>query len=137
MLAMSVRVSPCSARCGPRSVGRATEISPSASLTVMSCETVCCSSPRGPLTRTSPGSTVTSTPLGTGMTLRPMRLMALPHEADHLAAHAALRGLAAGDHAGRGGQDGRAEAAQDLGQAIVLGVDAATGLRDALQARNH
>ena len=42
------------------------------------------------------------TPLGTGMGLRPIRLMALPHEAEHLAADAALRGLAAGDHAGRG-----------------------------------
>jgi hypothetical protein len=60
--------------------------------------------------------------------------MALPHEAEHLAADAALRGLAAGDHAGRGGQDGGAEAAEHLRQAVVLGVDAPARLGDPLQA---
>src|SRR3954447_10057519 len=131
MLAMSVRVSPCSARCSPRSVGRVTVTLPSSTATPRSCETCCSSWPRGPFTRTTPGSTTTSTPLGTGMGLRPIRLMALPHEAEHLAADAALRGLAAGDHAGRAGQDGRAHAAEDLGQAVVLGVHPAAGLGDA------
>src|SRR5262249_39296095 len=100
----------------------------------MSCETAWLSSPFGPLTLTSPGSTVTATPLGTSIGLRPMRLMALPHEAEHLAADAALRGLAAGDHAGRGGQDGGAQAAEHLRQAVVLGVDPPARLGDALEA---
>src|SRR5690349_22259094 len=103
----------------------------------MSCDTAWLSSPFGPLTFTTPGSTVTATPLGRSIGLRPIRLMALPHEAEHLAADAALRGLAAGDHAGRGGQDGRAETAEHLRQAVVLGVDAPARLGDPLQALDH
>src|SRR4051812_38021691 len=132
MFAISVRVSPCSARWSPRSVGRVTLTTASPTSTFMSWDTTWLSSPLGPLTLTTPGSTVTATPLGRSIGLRPIRLMALPHEAEHLAADAALGGLAAGDHAGRGGQDGRAEAAEHLGQAVVLRVHAAARLGDAL-----
>src|SRR3954447_15365177 len=137
MFAISVRVSPCSARWSPRSVGRVTLTTDSATSTFMSWDTDWLSSPLGPLTLISPGSTVTATPLGRSIGLRPIRLMALPHEAEPLAADAALRGLAAGDHAGRGGQDGRAEAAEHLRQPVVLRGDAAAGLRDPLEPRDH
>src|SRR3954452_13520043 len=134
MLAISVRVRPCSARWSPRSVGRVTLTAVSSTTTFMSWDTAWLSSPFGPLTLTRPGSTGAATPGGRSIGLRPIRLMALPHEAEHLAADAALRGLAAGDHAGRGGQDGGAEPAEHLRQAVVLGVDAPARLGDPLQA---
>src|SRR4051812_31151889 len=138
MLATSVRVRPCSERSGPRSVGRVTVTTPSATLTVISCGTACSSAPRGPFTPTRPGPMSISTPAGRVMGALPMRLIAgLPDEAEHFAANAAFCGLTAGDHADGGGHDRGTEAAEHLRQAVGLGVDATTRLRDALDALDH
>src|SRR3954449_3014192 len=135
MLATSVRVRPCSERCGPRSVGRVTVTTPSSRLTVISRGIACSSDPLGPFTPTRPGPMSISTPAGRGMGALPIRLIAgLPDEAEHFAANAALCGLTACDHADGGGHDRGTEAAEHFRQAIGLGVDAATGLRDALDA---
>src|SRR5262245_4503515 len=57
----------------------------------------------------------------------------LPDERDHLAAYAALRGLAVGDHTGRGGHDGGAETAEHAREAVLARVHAAPWLRDAFE----
>src|SRR5882757_1555484 len=138
MFATSVRVRPCSERCGPRSVGRVTVTTPSSTLTVISCGTACSSVPLGPFTPTRPGPMSISTPAGRVMGALPMRLIAgLPDEAEHFPANAALCGLTAGDHADGGGHDRGTETAENLRQTIGLGVDATTGLRDALDALDH
>ena len=93
MLATSERVSPCRARCSPRSVGRVTVISSPSCTTVMSRGMRSESSPLGPCTRTTSGSIVTVTPEGTGMGLRPIRDIALLPDLRHdLAADAVLAG---------------------------------------------
>src|SRR5947208_12879606 len=73
MLATSERVSPCRARCSPRSVGRLTISSSPSWATVMSRGMRSVSSPLGPLTRTRLGSTDTLTLVGTGMGFFPIR----------------------------------------------------------------
>src|SRR5262245_2851906 len=139
MLATSVRESPCSERCGPRSVGRVTTIEPCSWATRMGSTTVWRSSPLGPFTSTRWPVMVTDTPSGMGIGARPMRLIAppLPDGADHLAADAAAASLLAGQEALRGRDDGHAHAAEHLGQRVAVDVDAAPGLGDALQARDH
>src|SRR2546428_1995566 len=93
--------------------------------------------PLGPFTVTLPGVIWTSTPEGTVMGFRPMRLIESPYVAQHLAAHALLLSLAAGDHAGRCGQDRDAHPAQHLVRTVLARVDAASRLGDALEARYH
>src|ERR1700745_1443258 len=113
MLATSVRVRPWRERCGPRSVGRVVVAPPSSTRTVISCGTACSSVPLGPFTPTRPGPMSISTPAGRVMGALPMRLIAgLPDEAEHLAADAAFRGLATGDHAYGGGHDRGTETAE-------------------------
>src|SRR4051812_29569050 len=134
MFAISVRVSPCSARSSPRSVGRATVIDPSSCVIFIRGETCCCSSPSGPLTMTRPGSMEMLTPAGTSIGFLPIRLIQwLPDEADDLAPHATLLRGALGDEPGRRGQDRRAHPAEDAREAVLAGVDAAARLGDALQ----
>src|SRR4051794_14717743 len=137
MLAISERVSPCRARCSPRSVGRLTSSSPSFCSTVMSRLMRSSSWPPGPATRTTSGSTVTVTVSGTGMGLRPMRDMRLPDLRDDLAAHAGAPRLVAGHHAARRRDDRRPHAALDLGDAAAGRVVALAGARDAPQPRDR
>src|SRR5579875_1808477 len=102
MLAIRVRVRPCSSRCGPRSVGRVTVIVSPSCVTVMSRLTRSDSSPLGPLTVTRPGSIAIDTPAGTLMGCLPMRDMAfsgLPDPRHDLATDARLAGLVAGHDA--------------------------------------
>src|SRR3954470_16465327 len=134
MLATSERVSPCRARCSPRSVGRVTRSSPSFCSMPMSRFLRSDRSPRGPATRTTSGSTVTVTPSGMGMGLRPIRDMALPDLRHDLAADALLTGLVAGQDAARRGDDRRAHAALDLADPAGRRVVALAGARDAAQA---
>src|SRR4029453_18734370 len=105
MFATSVRVSPCSARSSPRSVGRVTVIAPLACSIVMRRGTSCASSPSGPLTITRPGEIETETPAGNSIGVLPILLMVpipgekspdfSPYKADDLAADAPLlRGAA-------------------------------------------
>src|SRR4051795_6522829 len=131
MLAISERVSPCRARCSPRSVGRLTSSSPSFCSTVMSRLTRSSSWPPGPETRTTSGSTVTVTVSGTGMGLRPMRDMGLPDLRDDLAADAGPPGLVRGHDAARRRHDGGAHAALHLPDAAGGGVVAHPRPRDA------
>src|ERR1700693_5168732 len=136
MFAINVRVSPCSARSSPRSVGRVTTTVPSSSAICMRAGTCCWSVPKGPTTATRPGSTDRVTPLGISMGLFPIRLMALPDEAHDLAADATLLRGPAGDETGRRGQNCDAHPAQHARQAVLPCVDPATRLRHALQARD-
>src|SRR3954462_772417 len=138
MLAIRLRVSPWSARCSPRSVGRSTLSVPSDCSTFMSPSTAWLSSPFGPLTETRPGLTSMLTPSGTAMGFLPMRLKSnhLPDVRDHFAAHAPLLGLVAGHHADRGGEDRGAHAAQHAGDLAVRHVAAAPWTGHPPQARH-
>src|SRR5215208_3433564 len=115
MFAMSVRVSPCRARCSARSVGRVTISVPSSCLTSMARALRSWRLPRGPATRTTSASIVTETESGTGMGFLPMRDMAgLPDLGDDLAADACLAGVVAGHHAVGRGHDRGPHAAEHL-----------------------
>src|SRR6266516_2953684 len=133
MLATSERVSPCSARSSPRSVGRLTTSCPSSFSTVIRAGTFCVSSPSGPFTVTRPGSTATLTPSGISIGCLPIRLIRSPDEADDLAADSAFLRRPAGDETARGGEDRGAHPPEDAWQAILASVHAAARLRDALQ----
>src|SRR5436305_6507666 len=136
MFAMSVRVSPCSERSSPRSVGRVTTTLPSSCAIAMRSGTCCCSVPSGPATATRPASTETVTPEGISMGFFPIRLMCSPDEADDLATNPALLRGPARDEPGGRGQDRDAHPAQHARQTILPRVDPAARLGDALQARD-
>src|SRR3954468_2786151 len=119
MLAISERVRPCSARCSPRSVGRVTMSSESCCSTAMSRGLRSSRLPRGPLTRTTSGSIVTVTPVGTGMGCFPIRDIQLPDVSHDFAADALAPRLVTGHHALRRGEDRGAHAALDLGDLAV------------------
>src|SRR5262245_53812039 len=126
MLATSERVRPWSARWSPRSVGRVTVSVPSSSVTVISGLTRSDRVPLGPLTVTAPPPISTSTPEGTLMGFRPIRLIERsPHVTQDLATDAGLLGLASGDDPAGRGQDCDPHAAQHLVRAVLAGVDAA------------
>src|SRR6185312_6070582 len=134
MFAISVRVSPCSARSSPRSVGRVTVSVPSSCAICIRCGTSCCSEPRGPLTATRPGSIATVTPVGTSMGLLPIRLMGSPDETDDFSADPALLRGSARHETGRRGQDRDAHPAKHARETVLPRVDPAARLRHALQA---
>src|SRR3954449_2561141 len=134
MLATSERVSPCRARCSPRSVGRVTLISSPSWATLMSRGMRSESSPLGPCTRTTPGSIVTVTPDGTEMGFLPMRDTGLPDLRHNLAADALIARLVAGHDAVGRRDDGGAHAALDLAHAVLAGVAALARARHAAQA---
>src|SRR5215204_6486362 len=133
MFAMRVRVSPCSARSSPRSVGRVTVIVPLSCSIFIRCGTTWESSPSGPLTITRPGESATFTPAGTSMGCLPIRLMSLPDEANDLSADAALLSGSAGDHAGRRGEDRRPHPTEHPREPVLARVDAAARLGDPLE----
>src|ERR1041384_5251022 len=115
MFAIRLRVSPCRARCSPRSVGRLIVIVPPSCSTFISGEKSWVSSPFGPFTATRPGATSTVTDSGTAIGFLPIRLMVRfrhsPDVGDYLAADSFLLRFVAGHHAGRGADDRRAGAA--------------------------
>src|SRR5438876_1509542 len=133
MLAIRVRVRPCSARSSPRSVGRVTVIVPSACAIFIRRGTSCVSSPSGPLTITRPGKSDTFTPLGSSMGCLPIRLISLPDEAHDFAADSFLLCRSGRDQSSRSRQDRHAHSAKHTGQAILARVDAAAGLRHPLE----
>src|SRR5688572_7689708 len=138
MLKMRLRVRPCRARCSPRSVGRFTRRVESSRSIERSGETACDSSPLGPFTRTSPGSTATSTPAGIWIGSFPMRLMIrLPDVGEDLAADALVAGLIRRHDTARSGEDGRPHAALDARQLVGGGVLATAGLGHAAHAADH
>src|SRR3954454_2725938 len=138
MLAISVRVSPCSAREVRSSSGRLTCSVPSSCATSIGVATEWLSSPLGPLTVTCRPSIATSTPLGTGMGNLPMRDMLLllslnprsPDEGEDFSAHALLVGLPVREQARGRRQDRDAETAENARQVGRLGVHPQAGLAD-------
>src|SRR5690606_13721617 len=137
-LLMRVRVRPCSARDARSSSGRVTRTWLSSTLTSMGCAPVSESSPLAPLTVTMRSLTETVTPAGMSMGSLPIRdIFQSPNVGDNFSAHALLLGLAVSQKTAGGGQDGNAEATEDLGELGRLRVNAEAGLRNALQASNR
>src|SRR3954451_5713551 len=138
MLFTSVRVRPWRARLSRSSSGRVTARAPSSPFaTVMGETTVWLSVPLGPLTVTKGPSIETSTPEGTTTGILPMRDMTvlllrsrLPDVGEDFPTHALLVGLAVGQETLARGDDGHAEAAEDLRQTGALRVHAQPGLAD-------
>ena len=92
--------------------------------------------PFGPLTLTLSAWTFSSTPLGRAigfLATRDMVVTPLGHEAQDFAADALLARLRVGHDALRGGDDGDAEATEDLGQRVLAAVLAQARTRDALR----
>src|SRR5918997_5595663 len=139
MLATRVRERPCSSLALRSSLGRLTTSSPPSCETVMGSETVCESSPLGPLTLTVWPVMVMSTPAGTGIDLRPIRDMflslQLPDEGEDFPAHAPLAGLPVGQQPLGRRNDRDAQAAEHPREPVRLGVNPQTGLGHALDPR--
>src|SRR6266511_3897778 len=151
MLAIRLRVRPCSARCSPRSLGRSTvkvpcgasppsppSAAPPCSIFIAGL-TAWLSSPLGPFTVTRPGDTEMVTPAGTSIGFFPILLIASsprgsPHVGDDLAADALLLCLVPAHHPARGRDDRGAHPAEDPRDLGVLDVAAPPRPRDALQA---
>src|SRR6187551_1948004 len=116
---------------------------PSSTAAVTPGGNACFICPLGPFTSTPVASALMVTPLGMTIGFFPIRDMAstvpyqLPNIAENLAADAGLLGGAARhDSAGRR-QDGDAESAEDGWHFVAVGIDAAAGTADALDARDH
>src|SRR5919106_1483631 len=137
IFAIRLRVSPCTARSSPRSVGRFTVSVPSSSTTSILRLTPWLSSPLGPFTVTRPGPTDTVTPSGTSIGCFPIRLIRSPNVGDDLAADALGRGLVPGHHPGRGRDDRGSHPTLDPGDVAAADVVAAPGPRDAAHAGDH
>src|SRR5918998_1946356 len=138
MLATRVRERPCSSLARRSSLGRLTCSSPSACSTVIGSETVCESSPLGPLTLTVWPVMVMSTPAGTGIDLRPIRDMflslQLPDEGEDFPANAPLAGLPVGQQSLGRRNDRDAQATEHPRELVGLGVHPQAGLGHALDA---
>src|ERR687886_749015 len=147
MLAIGLRVSPCSAFDVRSSLGRRTCSVPSSCATSIGAATEWVSWPLGPLTVTCRPSIVTSTPLGTGMGSLPMRDMLLllprwtlrsPDVGEDFPAHALLVGLPVGEQAGGRRQDRDAQAAPQAGLADAADAgDRALPVRAVLQGHRE
>src|SRR4051812_18348310 len=146
MLLIRVLVSPCSERLMRSSSGRLTSRTPSSPRwTVIGAATVWLRVPLGPLTITV-GVVVpsiwTSTPDGTVIGSLPMRDIATslllglgsPDVGEDFPTHALLVGLAVGQQALAGRDDGDAQSTEHLGQTRGLGVHPQAGLADAADA---
>src|SRR6185437_5167076 len=125
MLATRVRDRPCSARTLPSSLGLVTFRVPLSRVISMGGVSSRASVPLGPFTLTARPSRVTSTPPGISTGSRPIRDIAVssPDVGEDFPAYAALVRLLVGHQAGRGGDDGDAEAAKHPRQVVLLGVD--------------
>src|SRR3954454_20343820 len=146
MLAIRVRVSPCSDLLSRSSFGRATSMAPSSPRsTVIGAATLWLRVPLGPFTVTRRSSTLTSTPDGTVTGSLPMRDMLcstflwsrgvrLPDVGEDFPTHALLVRLAVGQQALARRDDRDTKSAEHLGQARVLGVDPQARLRDPADA---
>src|SRR5712691_7307539 len=95
--------------------------------------------PLGPSARIRPSSIWTLTPWGIVIGCLPMRDMSdpSPHVGEHFAAHALLAGVAIGQHAAGGGEQGHAHPAEDRGDLVVGDVDPPPRRRDPHEARDH
>src|SRR5215813_6172054 len=111
-----------------------TLIAPSSIFTTISSGTTDCRAPFGPVIFTVWPSTLAVTPDGIGTAFLPMRDMPLPleHRTQDLAAHIGVAGGMVRHHTLRGRDDCDTEAVVDAGQILHRHVDAAPGLRHAL-----
>src|SRR5437879_7635333 len=135
MLLTSERTRPCSARLRRSSFGRSTRSWPSSWRIVIGSGTTRDNVPCGPFTVTVPGAIVTSTPLGTGMGERPIRLMSSsPHVAEDFAADLALARFTVGHESLAGREHGHAETSEHAGQLVGAAVDPQAGLGHPLDA---
>src|SRR5688572_12011420 len=138
MLLTSERVRPCSARFRRWSSGRSTRSVPSSWRTVISPGSSRSRLPCGPFTATRRPSTLTSTPEGTAMGERPIRLIvASPHVAEDLAAHPAPPRLGVGHESLAGREHGHAQTAEHPRELVGLCVDTKAGLRHPTDARDR
>src|SRR5690242_6816111 len=135
MLATSVLVNPCRARCSLRSVGRVTRTSSPTCSTVISRATRSESSPLGPRTVTRSGSIETVTPAGTGMGCLPIRdIQKLLPDPRHDLAPDALEASFVACHDSSGGRDDRrAHAALHARNVCVIHVRVPSRPGDALE----
>src|SRR2546426_1376626 len=136
MFAMSVRVSPCSARFCLLSSARVTVIFPSSRAIEMFSWNVRASWPFGPFTVMVCPSSFTSTPLGTATGMRPIRLIRSPHVREDLATEAFALRLTTGHHAGGGRDDHHAQPAEDARHLRLARVHPKARLADAANPRN-
>src|ERR1700712_2363495 len=134
MLLTRVRVSPWRDLESRWSSGRVTASVPSSSFEMeIGSTTEWDRVPLGPLTVTVRPSIVTSTPVGTGigiLPIRDMRFRPLPDVGEDFPAPLLLGGLPVGQQTGRGRDDGDTEAAENLRQLRRPRVDAQAGLGD-------
>src|SRR3954463_4812680 len=139
MLAIRVRVSPCSDLLCRSSLGRTTSTEPSSPLaTVIGAATSWLRVPFGPFTVTRRSSSVTSTPDGTVMGSLPIRDMLVsplgpssPDVGEDFPTYALLVRLAVGQQALARRDDRDTEATQHPGESGGLGVHPKAGLADA------
>src|SRR5438034_5665564 len=135
MLATSDRDRPCNARTLPSSLGLVTLMTPSLWDTSMGSATSSESFPLGPVTVTSRPSMVTSTPLGMGTGMRPIRDIAVssPDVGEDFPAYAALDRLLVGNQATLCGEDVEANIDQHPRQAVLPRVYTMPRLRGPLE----
>ena len=100
-----------------------------------------CRVPLGPFTVTTfPSPMVTSTPAGTVIGILPIRdiscLPPLPDKRQDFAADMVLASLLIGHDALGRGNDGDAQATENLGQLVGAGIDTQAGLGDAAETGN-
>src|SRR5690606_15059826 len=113
---------------------------PSSTLTSMPSGLAMVKVPFGPFTPTLSDWMLNSTPLATAigfLATRDSLASPLGHEAQDFTADAVLARLRVGHDALGGGDDGHAEATEDLGQRILAAVLAQARTRDAMQALDH
>src|SRR5262245_57001943 len=127
---------PCLARFSRVSSARRTvTLSPSV-LTVIPAGTGLLSSPFGPFTLTEPAFCASETPLGTGSTFRPMRLIS-PDLAEELAAQTGLAGGPVGHETLRRREDRDPQTGADLGDGSMPDVHPLAGTRPAPEPRDR
>src|SRR5258708_2128422 len=139
LLATSARMRPWNARDLPSSLERVNCTTLFSIVTPMPGTTAVFRVPLGPFTVTTFPSCLISTPFGTGISFLPIRDMgnlltrrSLPDLAEDFAADAALDGFLSGQHALRGRNDGKPEAAEHARDLLLVTVDAAARARNAL-----
>src|SRR5688500_4698789 len=144
MLAIGVRVRPCSDLLIRSSAGRRTSSVPSSTRSrVVGAAIVWDRVPLGPFTVTRLSSIATSTPDGTAMGSLPIRDMSslllvssLPDVGEDFPTHALLVCLAVGQQALARRDDRDTQSAENLRETRALGVDPETGLADPANARD-
>src|SRR5688572_12209678 len=113
---------------------------PSSTLTAIPAGLTTVSVPFGPLALIESAWTFSSTPLARATGFLATRVMSVPplgHEAQDFTADALLARLRIGHDALRGGDDGDAEATEDLGQLVLAAVLAQARTGVALEALDH